>query len=227
MAQKNLKILIFGASGMVGQGTLRECLLDDGVAEVKVVGRSKIDKENPKLKQLVSKDLYNLESHSAELTGYDACFFSLGASAVGLNEDEYAKINYDLPIAVAKLLARLNQDMVFTYVSGSGADSSEKGSIMWARIKGKTENELMKLPFKATYMIRLAAMVPKNGETARTWYRFIYPVASPLFSALERLTPAYVTNTEKFGRAMLQLAKTGHEKRIVENKEIAVLAGQR
>jgi uncharacterized protein YbjT (DUF2867 family) len=221
---QKLKILIFGSSGMVGQGVLRQCLLDNEVVEAKIIVRSKLEQDHPKLKQIVTNDLFHLETFSAELAGYDACFFSVGVTSAGKSEVQYSRFNYDLPVYVSSFLVRLNPNMVLTYVSGLGTDSSEKGPVMWARVKGKTENALMAMPFKAVYIFRLGGLIPKHGEVSRTgWYRHLYAAAKPFAPIFEKFFASYVTTTEKLGLAMLHAAKFGKEKKIVENKEIAQL----
>mgnify|MGYP001964798300 FL=1 len=154
-----MKILIFGATGMVGQGVLRECLLDPDVTQVLVLGRNPTGQQHPKLREIIHPNLYDYSNIEAELTGMDACFYCLGVSSVGMKEDDYARISYDMTLAAATVLARLNPNMVFTYVSGAGTDSSEQGAIMWARVKGKTENALLRLPLRA-YMFRPGIIQP-------------------------------------------------------------------
>ena len=216
-----MKIIIFGSSGMVGQSTLREALLDKNVTEVLAVGRTSLPNQSPKLKQLVANDLFNLEAHSSQLTGIDVCFFSLGATAAGLSEEQYARINFELPMSVARLLVKLNPAMTFIYVSGTGTDSSEKGSVMWARVKGKTENQLKALPFKSTYMFRLAGLLPVNGERSKTpLYQFFYTLCRPFFSVLAKLFPNYVVTSVEFGQAVLQAAREAQGHNIIESADI-------
>ncbi|HEY4366909.1 MAG TPA: NAD-dependent epimerase/dehydratase family protein [Steroidobacteraceae bacterium] len=216
-----MNILIFGASGMVGLGVLRECLLDTAVERVTTVGRSRIEQQHAKLRQIAHADLYNLASIEGELTGYDACFFCLGVSSAGMNEADYSRITYDLTLAVATTLVRLNPAMTFVYVSGAGTDSSENGRSMWARVKGRTENALLRLPFKAAYMFRPGVIQPLHGIKSKTaLYRAIYVVIGPLLSALKPLLPKYITSTEQVGLAMLKVAKNGTSKRILEGEDI-------
>jgi len=216
-----MKIIIFGATGMVGQGVLRECLLDAGVSSVLAVGRSATGQQHPKLQELVHKDLLDFSSVEDRLSGYDACFFCLGVSAAGLNEQQYRRVTYDLTIAIAKVLLRLNPAMTFIYVSGAGTDSTERGRMMWARVKGETENALLQMPFRAACMFRPAYIQPLHGIKTKTrWYAAFYAVMAPLFPLWKVLLPKYVTTTECIGRAMLKVARQGAEKRILENQDI-------
>lgn len=205
-----MRVLLFGATGMIGQGVLRECLLDPGVAGVLAVGRSATGQRHPKLREIVRADLFDLAPLEAELAGSDACFFCLGVSSAGMQEAAYRRVTYDLTLGVAGTLARLNPAMTFIYVSGEGADSSEQGRAMWARVRGKTENDLLRLPFKAAYIFRPALIQPLHGIRSRTrLYRAIYAVSGALLPLLRRLAPGYVTTTEQLGRAMLGVARRG------------------
>lgn len=220
-----MRILLFGASGMVGQGVLRECLRADDVEEVVTVGRTRLDVEHTKLRQLVVADLFQLEPVAHELTGFDACFFCVGATSAGASEPEYRCINFDLPISACALIAKLNPQIALTYVSGTGTDSTERGRVMWARVKGGTENALLKLPIRASYMFRLAGLIPKNGESSRTaWYRLLYDILKPLTPFIEGRFSKYVTTTERLGQAMLNVARSGRGAQIVESREINELA---
>jgi len=212
---------------MVGQGVLRECLADPQVESILIVGRSSSGVENPKVREIVQPDLFDYSSLEDELTGFDACFFCLGISAAGMSDEAYRRISLDLTLAAAQALSRLNPEMTFIYVSGTGTDSTEQGRIMWARVKGKTENELMKLPFEAAYMFRPAYIQPLDGIQSRTKaYRVLYSIAGPLFPALQALFPRYVTTTEKVGLAMLQVAKQGNSQPLLENDDINRLAAE-
>ena len=216
-----MKVILFGASGMVGQGVLRECLLDADVETVLSIGRRPLDQRHPKLKEIVRDDLFDLSPVGSELAGYDACFFCLGVTSVGMSEQDYRRITHDLTLAVATMLTQLNPGMVFVYVTGAGTDSSERGKRMWARVKGKTENDLLKLPFKAAYMFRPAGIQPLHGIRSRTaWYQAAYVVASPLLSLLNRIAPKYMTTTEQMGRAMIAVARSGYRKPILESEDI-------
>jgi uncharacterized protein YbjT (DUF2867 family) len=160
-----MKVIIFGATGMVGQGVLRECLLDPDVRRVLSIGRSATGQRHEKLRELIRADLLDYSAIENELRGYDACFFCLGITSLGLSEEQYRRVTYDITMAAAKALARLNPDMTFVYVTGAGTDSTEHGRTMWARVKGETENALLRLPFRAAYMFRPAAIQPLYGIT--------------------------------------------------------------
>jgi uncharacterized protein YbjT (DUF2867 family) len=219
-----MNVLLFGATGMVGQGVLRECLLDPDVEKVVAVGRSATGQRHPKLREIVHKDLLDFSAIESELTGFDACFFCLGVSAAGMTEEQYQRVTYDITLAAAQTLARLNPGMTFIYVSGSGTDSTEHGRIMWARVKGKTENALLRLPFKAAYMLRPAGIQPLHGIKSRTkLYRAFYAVSGPIFPLLKALFPNYVTTTEHLGRAMINVAKQGAPKPVLEAGDINAL----
>jgi len=212
---------------MVGQGVLRECLADPQVNSILVVGRSPSGLEDPQIREIVHPDLFDYSDLEDELTGFDACFFCLGISAAGMSEEAYRRISLDLTLAAAQALSRLNPGMTFIYVSGTGTDSSEQGRIMWARVKGKTENELLKLPFKAAFMFRPAYIQPLNGIQSRTKaYRVLYGLVGPLYPLLQALFPRYMTTTEKVGLAMLQVAKQGNSQPILENDDINRLAAE-
>jgi uncharacterized protein YbjT (DUF2867 family) len=216
-----MNVILFGATGMVGQGVLRECLLDSEVESVLSIGRSAIEQQDEKLHQIVLKILTDLSSVENRLSGYDACFFCLGVSSAGMSEDDYRHVTYDLTLSVAATLVRLNPVMTFVYVSGAGTDSSEHGRMMWARIKGKTENALLAMPFKAAYMFRPGYIQPMHGVQTKTqWYGTMYAIISPLYPLLKRLFPGYVTSTEQLGRAMISVAKTSATKRVLESNDI-------
>ena len=216
-----MKVILFGATGMVGQGVLRECLLDAGVESVLVVGRSPTGQRHAKLREILHEKFMDFSAIESELRGYDACFFCLGVSSVGMNEERYRHLTYDITMAAARTLSRLNPGMVFTYVTGRGTDSTEQGPLMWARVKGKTENDLLKLPFKAAYMFRPAGIQPLHGVRSRTaWVQAIYLVASPLLTWLDRVAPKYMTTTEQVGRAMIKVARDGYPKPVLESEDI-------
>jgi uncharacterized protein YbjT (DUF2867 family) len=216
-----MKVILFGATGMVGQGVLRECLLDADVESVLAIGRSPTGQRHAKLREIVHGDFLDYSAIEAELTGYDACFFCLGVSSVGMNEERYRHLTYDITLAAARTLARLNPQMVFVYVTGRGTDSTEKGGLMWARVKGKTENDLLKLPFKAAYMFRPAGIQPLHGIRSKTgWVQAIYVGAAPLLSLLNRVAPNYMTTTEQVGRAMIRVARDGFPRPVLESEDI-------
>ena len=216
-----MKVILFGATGMVGQGVLRECLLDPDVQTILSVGRSATGQQHQKLRELVHQDFLDFSAIESELSGFDACFFCLGVTSVGMTEDRYQHITYGFTIAAAETLARLNPGMAFIYVSGMGTDSSERGRSMWARVKGKTENALLRLPFKAAYMFRPAAIVALHGIRSKTrLYNVFYVVLGPLLPLMKKFLPKYVTTTEQVGRAMIKIAKQGFPKPVLENSDI-------
>jgi uncharacterized protein YbjT (DUF2867 family) len=216
-----VKVILFGATGMVGQGVLRECLLDSGVEQVLAIGRSATGQQHAKLQEIVQSDLFDLSSIEGRLAGFDACFFCLGVSAAGMSEQDYRRITYELTMSVAKTMAKLNPEMTFIYVSGAGTDSAERSRMMWARVKGKTENDLLKMPFRAAYMFRPGYIQPLHGIRTKTrWYGALYAVMGPLYPIWKRLLPNYVTTTECVGRAMLNVARHGAPKRFLENQDI-------
>jgi uncharacterized protein YbjT (DUF2867 family) len=219
-----VNVLLFGATGMVGQGALREALIDDRVDGVLVVGRSPTGRQDRKLRELVVPDVANLSAIESELAGFDACLFCLGVSSAGMAEARYTQLTYDLTLSVATTLARLNPSMTFVYVSGQGTDSSERGRAMWARVKGRTENALLRLPFRAAYMIRPGLIIPLHGIRSRTvWVQALLTATRPLYPVLKRLGPGAVTTTEQLGRAMLVLARSGYAKPVLEMRDINAL----
>jgi Predicted nucleoside-diphosphate-sugar epimerases len=216
-----MRVLIFGATGMVGRGVLRECLLDPAISEVRTIGRSATGVKDAKLRELVRQDLLHYGDIETELRGLDACFFCLGVSSGGMAEAEYGRLTYGITLAAAETLARLNPGMTFVYVSGAGTDSTEQGRIMWARVKGRTENALMRLPFKAAYMFRPAGIEAMHGEQSKVQaYRIGYQLMKPLLPLLRRIFPAYILTTEEIGRAMIQIAKSGASKNVLESRDI-------
>jgi uncharacterized protein YbjT (DUF2867 family) len=216
-----MKVIIFGATGMVGQGVLRESLLDPEIPQVLSVVRSATGQSDAKLREAVHRDFLDFSSIEAELTGYDACFFCLGVSSAGMTEAEYTRVTYDITMAAATTLAKLNPEMVFEYISGTGTDSTEKGRSMWARVKGRTENALLALPFKAAYMFRPGFIQPLHGIKSKTQvYRIFYAVTMPLLPVLKTFFPQYVTTTERLGRAMIAVAKRGYPKKVLEMRDI-------
>jgi uncharacterized protein YbjT (DUF2867 family) len=205
---------------MVGQGVLRECLLNPEVRSVLAIGRSATGQRDPKLRELVHPDFLDFSAIENELSGFEACFFCLGVSSVGMKEVDYRRITYDFTMAAARVLSRLNPDMTFVYVSGMDTDSSQRGRTMWARVKGETENALLRLPFKAAYMFRPGVIVPLHGIKSKTkLYRFFYAAAGPLLPLLLAF-PKYVTTTERIGRAMIQVARRPAAKSVLENSDI-------
>jgi uncharacterized protein YbjT (DUF2867 family) len=215
-----VRVLLFGATGMVGQGVLRECLLAPDVERAVTVGRSATGQSHPKLRELVALDLFDLSSLEPELAGFDACFFCLGVSSAGMSEEAYTRVTHDLTLSVARTLVRHNPRMTFVYVSGAGTDSTERGRSMWARVKGRTENALLAL-FESAYMFRPGLIQPLHGIRSRTtWYRVLYVFVAPAVPLLRRLMPNAVTTTEQMGRAMLAVARRGYPKSILETVDI-------
>jgi len=215
-----MNVLLFGASGMVGQGVLRECLLDPNVERVQSVGRSTTGIQHQKLRETVQRDLWHYSEIERDLSGYDACFFCLGVSSAGMKAEEYEHITYGITLAAAETLCRLNPQMKFLYVSGAGTDSTEQGRSMWARVKGKTENALLRLPF-AAYMFRPGIIQPVHGVRSKTHaYRVFYAMTKPLLPLLRLMFPNHVLTTEEIGRAMLTVARSGYPKHILETRDI-------
>lgn len=209
---------------MVGQGVLRECLLDPGVQLVKTVGRIATGVQHPKLLEVVHKDLLNYSSIETELSGFGACFFCLGVSSARMTEEDYEPVTYGITMAAAETLSRLNPRMTFIYVSGAGTDSSEHGRTMWARVKGKTENALLRLPFKAAYMFRPGVIEPLHGAKSKTpSVRLVYALSKPVLPVLRWVFPSYILTTEQIGRAMIEVARHGAPKRVLESKNIRAI----
>jgi uncharacterized protein YbjT (DUF2867 family) len=221
LEEASMKVVIFGATGMVGQGALRECLLDEGVNQVVTVGRTPTGQSHPKLKERVAQDLFDLSILDPDLRGADACLFCLGVSSAGMTEAAYTRITHDLTLAVAEHLARLEPRMVFIYVSGAGTDASEHGRTMWARVKGRTENALRRLPFRRVYLLRPGFIQPLHGIQSRTaWYRVIYAVFRPLALLARALFPGATLTTESLGQAMLLAARVGAPKEVLEARDL-------
>ena len=215
------RYLIFGATGMVGQGVLRECLRDPGVRRVLAVGRSASGQIHEKLRDVVVPDLRDLSAVESQLTGFDACFYAIGVTSAGLGEAEYTRLTYDLTLAVARTLLRLNPGLIFLFVSGLGADSSERRGAMWARVKGRTENALLQLPFGGAYMFRPGLIQPLDGIRSRTrWYRIFYGVMAPLAPFLVARFPGTVTTTAQLARAMVAVARRGYARPVLLGRDI-------
>jgi len=216
-----MKVVIFGATGMVGQGVLRECLLDPEIEQTLSIVRSATGQADEKVRELVHGDFTDFSGIEAELTGFDACFFCLGVSSAGMTEAQYERITYGITMAAAQALVKTNPGMTFEYISGAGADSTEKGSSRWARVKGRTENALLALPFKAAYMFRPGFIQPLHGIKSKTKsYRFFYVILGPLLPVLKAIFPHSMTTTEQLGRAMIAVAKHGYPKPILDMRDI-------
>jgi uncharacterized protein YbjT (DUF2867 family) len=222
-----VNVLIFGATGMVGRGVLRECLAAPDVDMVKTVGRTPTGQRHLKLSELVHAEMWHYEGIDQELSGFDACFFCIGVSAGGprMDEAKYTHITYDMTLAVANALLRLNPRMVFIYVSGAGADSTEKSKIMWERVRGKTENALLALPFRAVYIFRPGMIQPLDGIQSKTpAYRMFYSLFKPLLPLLRRALPNQIVTTAQVGQAMLNAVRRGAPKRVLESPDINAMS---
>src|SRR5215468_4654579 len=215
-----LKVILFGATGMVGQSVLGECLRNPAVESVLSIGRSPTGRADPKLRELVRKDLFAVDVPDAELQGYDACFFCLGVSSAGMSEAEYTRLTYDLTLAWARVLARVNPSMAFLYVSGAGTG----GKSMWAQVKGRTEAALLGL-FPAAYMVRLAMLRPVHGEVSKTrWTRIAYKVFGPISPLIEAVAPSMVITTEELAKAMIRAAREKPPTHVLEMRDLHALA---
>lgn len=216
-----MQVILFGATGMVGQGALRECLLDPGVEKVLAIVRRATGQRHEKLREIVHRDFLDFSGIESELAGYDVCLFALGVSSAGMSEPDYVRVTYDVTMAAASALLRRNPALTFVFVSGASTDGTEKGRVMWARVKGRTENALLGLPFKAAYMLRPAYIQPLHGIVSSTkLLRLMYAVVGPLYPVWKALFPDYVTTTEVLGRAMIAVARNGYSKRVLENRDI-------
>ena len=223
-----MNVIVFGATGMIGQGVLRECLLAPDVNRVLTIGRTATGVQNAKLQDLVHADLWNYSAIEEQLRGFDACFFCLGVTSAGMSEADYTRVTYGITVAAAEMLCRLNPDMTFVFVSGAGADSTERGRIMWARVKGKTENALLALGFKATYMFRPGYIQPIGDVQSKTgWVQTAYDIARPLYPLIHRLLPNNSTTTSVLGRAMIQVAAAGYSKHVLYSADFNTLAAMR
>ena len=220
-----MRVVIFGATGMVGAGALLECLDDPRVDAVLAVVRRPTGLTHPKLTEAVHTDFFDYDRLRARFAECDACFFCLGVSSAGMDEAAYRHLTYDLTLAAARALVEANPRMTFCYVSGQGTDSTERGRAMWARVKGKTENALLTLPFKAAYMLRPGFIQPLRGVRSRTpLYQAFYSALGFLLPVLRRLVPDQITTTVNVGRALIRLAAEGDGKRILLAADINRLA---
>jgi uncharacterized protein YbjT (DUF2867 family) len=220
-----VKVLLFGATGMVGAGTLLECLADSRVTSVLAVTRSPTGRTHPKLREVLHADFFNYESLRDDFAACDVCFFCLGVSSIGLKEADYTRLTYDLTMAAARVMAQVNPKMTFCYVSGVGTDSSERGRTMWARVKGRTENALLGLPFKAAFMFRPGYIQPIGDVQSKTgWVQTAYDILAPFYPLVHRLLPDNTTTTAILGKAMIQVALGGYSKSIVYSRDMNSLA---
>ncbi len=216
-----MKVIIYGATGMIGQGAVRACLNDPQVEAVLAVGRTASGVVHPKFKELLMRDLADYRNSDAMLAGYDACFFCLGMTVAGKTEEEYRRVTYGFTMAAAETLLRLNPQMTFVYVSAEGADSSEKGPLMWARVRGELENALLRMPFGGVYVLRPAFIQPMDGEQSKTKaYRLMYNSMKLILPLVKKLFPAYSTDTRALGRAMIALAQHGDGVKILKSVDI-------
>lgn len=219
-----MKILLFGATGMVGAGALLECLADPRVESVLAIGRSPTGRTHPKLREVIHQDFFAYDALRADFATSDTCFFCLGVSSVGMSEAAYTRLTYDLTLAAARAMVAVNPRLTFCYITGAGTDSSEQGRTMWARVKGRTENALLALPFKAAFMFRPAFIQPVKGVRSKTgWYQAIYTMIAPLSPILRRLFPQVSTTTACLGRALIQVAAVGYSKPILYSRDINAL----
>jgi len=216
-----IKAIITGTTGMVGEGVLHECLQHPDVELVLLINRKPCGVKNEKLKEIIRKDFLDLSTIEDQLAGYNACYFCAGVSSIGKKEEEYKHITYDLTMNFANILVKLNPDMTFCYISGVGTDSSETGRSMWARVKGKTENDLLKLGFKDAYMFRPGYIQPTKG--LKNAYK-IYKLFTPFYPILKRIFPKYVVSLEEIGNAMINVTLLGSNKKVLECKDIVKLS---
>ena len=216
-----IKGIIFGVTGMVGEGVLLQALNHPDVESVLVVGRRACGITHSKLKEIIHNDFYNFQAIEEQLTGYNACFFCLGVSSIGMNETDYTRVTYDLTMSAAEALSKLNSEMTFCYVSGQGTDSSESGKLMWARVKGKTENDLAKLPFKAVYLFRPGFIKPSKNQKRAYKASMVIGIIYPI---LKVLLPKYVCTMDDLGMAMINVVKFGYKNRVLENRDIPQVA---
>lgn len=219
-----MKVIITGTTGMIGKGVLIECLESSAVESILIINRSSVNIQHPKLIEIIHKDFSNLDSIKSELTGYDACFFCLGISSMGMDEKSYAKITYDVTEAFATTLHKLNPNMVFNYVSGAGTDSSEKGKSMWARVKGKTENMIFSLGFKDAYAFRIGTVFPVKGVKSKTgWINILLTIFYPILWLINKISPMVKSST--VGLAMINSVLHPQVNKLLENKDVKALAG--
>lgn len=220
-----MKVIITGATGMVGRGVLLECLDHKAIDEVLAIGRNSLEMDHPKLKEMIHKDFSDFSVVTTQLKGYDACYACMGVSVAGLSEEEYTKLTYGFTIALAKATHFANPNMTFIYVSGQGTDSTEKGRVMWARVKGKTENEILNMEFKQAFMFRPGGIIPLRGIKSRTkLYQFIYDYFLWLLKLMKAINPKSIVNTTQIGVAMINASVNGYGQRIIRPRDILRLS---
>ena len=219
--QQGLKVIITGATGMVGEGVLLVCLENPAISNVLIINRRPLGISHPKLKEIIHEDFHDLSPVAEQLAGYDACFFCLGVSSVGMKMDKYRRVTYDLTMHFGETVSRLNRDIVFIYVAGAGTDGTEKGKIEWARIKGKTENDLRKLPFKKVYGYRPGFIKPVKGQKkAHSFYNYInwfLPIG-------KKMSPDYFNTMEELALSMIYLVGNEYPNETIYGKDIALIA---
>ena len=224
---KELRVILFGATGMIGSGVLQSCLEDPAVSAVLLIARSPCGRSHPKLQEILHPDFYSYAALEGRLGGYNACFFTLGVSALGMKEDGYSRVTYDLTLAAAEAVLSQNPGISFAYVSGQGTDSTEKGRVMWARVKGRIENKLLSMPFRPAVMFRPGGIQPMKGVVSRTrWYRIFYALSGPILPLMVKLFPAGMTTSQRLGRAMLASARGRAGKNILESIDINRLGAE-
>ena len=220
-----MKIIVFGATGMIGQAVVKEAIAASHIDSIMIVGRSAAHIADPKANELIVNDLFNLSLIEESLKGYDACVYCVGVSAAFMSEQTYIRLTHDLTLSVAETVLRLNPQSTFVYVTGQGTDSSEVGNSMWARVKGKTENALLKMSFKAAYMFRPGAILPMDGIRSKTkLYDALYVILTPLVGIIRKINTAWIPTTRDMGQAMLKVADGNFSKKILNNKDIVDLA---
>jgi len=223
-----MNVVIFGATGMVGAGVLLECFADPRVTSILVVTRSPTGRTHSKLREVLHADFFNYDTLHDDFAACDACFFCLGVTSIGMNEAQYTRVTYDLTLAAAQTMVQANPQMTFCFVSGVGTDSTERGRTMWARVKGKTENALLALGFKAAYMFRPGYIQPIGDVQSKTgWVQTAYDIARPLYPLINRLLPNNSTTTSNLGRAMIQVAAAGYSKQVLYSSDFNTLATRR
>lgn len=223
----SINVIITGSTGMVGKGVLLECLENSDVKKILLLNRSSVGIEHEKITELIIEDFQNLSPLREALSGYDACYFCLGVSSFRMKEKEYNEITYRVTLHLAKLLSDINPSMSFCYVSGVGTDSTEKGRSMWARVKGKTENALKKLPLKSVFLFRPGYIQPQKGIKSKTaLYNTLYVFVKPLYPLFKLIIPGKVTTTSDIGKAMIYTSLHGADKDIFYNKDINEVAAK-
>lgn len=220
-----MKVIVTGATGMVGKGVLLECLDHKDITEVLSIGRRSLGIQHPKLKELIHKDFSEFTSVKENLKGYDACYHCMGVSAAGMNEEQYTLMTYNYSLALANTVLEMNPNITFTYVSGQGTDSSEKGRSMWARVKGKTENNILKLGFKQAYMYRPGGIIPLRGiEPSSKLYKRLIKALGWLLFLMKKMTPNSIVNTTEIGLSMIHITQRGYDQKIINPKDIIELS---